>query len=99
MLGVAFVGAFAARLHGLVRDRPRRSVQGAMTVDETAIVSRLADLDVLVTLMFTREMGGRAGGSSSYRYRPPVGPDRAGGRSHPAWLANAYGHEIGIAES
>ena len=98
MLGVAFVGAFAARLHGLVRDRLGVPCE-VMAVDETAIVSRLADLDVLVTLLFNREMA-RAGRRLKLVQVPAAGLDRIDPAALPpgVWLANAYGHEVGIAE-
>jgi phosphoglycerate dehydrogenase-like enzyme len=67
--------------------------------DEAGIVSRLPGADVLVTLTFTREMG-----ATAKRLRlvqvPGAGLDRIERAALPpgAWLANAYGHETGIAE-
>jgi phosphoglycerate dehydrogenase-like enzyme len=98
MLRVAFVGAFAGRLHGLVQDRLGVPCE-VIAVDEGAILSRLADLDVLVTLLFNREMA-----AASRRLKlvqvPAAGLDRIDPAALPpgVWLANAYGHEVGIAE-
>ncbi len=67
--------------------------------DERGIVSRLPEIDVLVTLSFTPEMG-----EAARRLRlvqvPGAGLDRIERTALPAgaWLANAYGHEVGIAE-
>ena len=98
MLQIAFVGAFAARLQGLVQDRVGVPCQ-VIAVDEAAIMSKLADLDVLVTLVFNREMA-----AASRRLKlvqvPAAGLDRIDPPALPpgVWLANAYGHEVGIAE-
>ena len=98
MMRVAFVGAFAARLHRLVQDRVGAACE-SIAVDEAAIMSRLADLDVLVTLLFNREMA-----AASRRLKlvqvPAAGLDRIDPAALPpgVWLANAYGHEVGIAE-
>jgi phosphoglycerate dehydrogenase-like enzyme len=98
MMRVAFVGAFAARLHRLVHDRVGDLCE-SIAVDEATIMSRLADLDVLVTLLFNREMA-----AASRRLKlvqvPAAGLDRIDPASLPpgVWLANAYGHEVGIAE-
>ena len=98
MLQIAFVGAFAARLQGLVRDRVGVPCQ-AVAVDEAAIMSKLADLDVLVTLVFNREMAA-AGRRLKLVQVPAAGLDRIDPPALPpgVWLANAYGHEVGIAE-
>ena len=98
MMRVAFVGAFAARLHRLVQDRLGGLCE-SIAVDEAAIMSRLTDLDVLVTLLFNREMA-----AASRRLKlvqvPAAGLDRIDPAALPpgVWLANAYGHEVGIAE-
>jgi phosphoglycerate dehydrogenase-like enzyme len=67
--------------------------------DEDGIVSRLGEVDVLVSMAFTGEMA-----AASRRLKlvqvPGAGLDRID-RSAMAtgiWLANAYGHEVGIAE-
>ena len=98
MLQIAFVGAFAARLQGLVQDRVGVPCQ-VIAVDEAAIMSKLADLDVLVTLVFNREMAS-AGRRLKLVQVPAAGLDRIDPPALPpgVWLANAYGHEVGIAE-
>jgi len=98
MLQIAFVGAFAARLQGLVQDRVGVPCQ-VIAVDEAAIMSKLADLDVLVTLVFNREMAA-AGRRLKLVQVPAAGLDRIDPPALPpgVWLANAYGHEVGIAE-
>jgi phosphoglycerate dehydrogenase-like enzyme len=98
MMRVAFVGAFAARLHRLVQDRVGVPCE-SMAVTEAAVMSHLAELDVLVTLLFNREMA-----AASRRLKlvqvPAAGLDRIDPAALPpgVWLANAYGHEVGIAE-
>jgi phosphoglycerate dehydrogenase-like enzyme len=98
MLRVAFAGTFAARLEERVRahlDMPWEVI----VADEVGILSRLSDVDVLVTLAFTREMGAAAGRLKLVQV-PGAGLDRIDRSALPAgtWLANAYGHETGIAE-
>jgi len=67
--------------------------------DEAGIVSQLADVDVLVTMAFTREMGGAAKRLKLVQV-PGAGLERIDRSALPAgsWLANVYGHETGIAE-
>ncbi len=98
MLQIAFVGAFAARLQGLVQDRVGVPCQ-VIAVDEAAIMSKLAGLDVLVTLVFDREMAAAARRLKLVQV-PAAGLDRIDPSALPpdVWLANAYGHEVGIAE-
>src|SRR2546428_4644616 len=98
MIRVAFAGTFAARLE--YRVRARMAIPCDIVVaDEVEIVSRLPDVDVLVTLAFTREMA-----AATRRLKlvqvPGAGLDRIDRSALPAgvWLANAYGHETGIAE-
>jgi len=97
-LRVAFAGTFAARL--------AEPVQAHLGIpcdviidDEREIVSRLGEIDVLVTLAFTREMGEAARRLKLVQV-PGAGLDRIDRSALPrgASLANAYGHEIGIAE-
>src|SRR2546422_7818258 len=97
-LRVAFAGTFAARL--------AEPVQAHLGIpcdviidDEREIVSRLREIDVLVTLAFTAEMGGAAKRLKLVQV-PGAGLDRIDRAAIPAhaWLANAYGHEVGIAE-
>ena len=95
---LAFAGTFAGRLEPQVRahlDVPC----DILVADEAAIAARLADVDVLVTMAFTAEMGGVAKRLALVQV-PGAGLDRIDRAALPAgtWLANAYGHEIGIAE-
>lgn len=98
MLTVAFVGAFAVRLADRVRAHLSLPCE-VIEADEAAIVPRLAGVDVLVTMAFTREMAAAAGRLALVQV-PGAGLDRIdrsvlgiGTR-----LANAYGHDTGIAE-
>src|SRR2546426_8542749 len=59
MLQVAFAGTFSATLEPPVRARLATPCD-VIVGDEIGIVSRLSDVDVLVTLGFTREMGAAA---------------------------------------
>ena len=95
---VAFAGTFAARLEDRVR--AHLAIPCDVVVDsEQGIVARLPEVDVLVTMEFTREMG-----AAARRLRlvqvPGAGLDRIDRAALPAgtWLANAYGHDVGIAE-
>ena len=98
MLRVAFAGTFAASLEPRVRAHLTVPCD-VLLADEAAIVGKLGDVDVLVTLGFTREMA-----AAARRLRlvqvPGAGLDRIDRAAMPpgAWLANAYGHEVGIAE-
>jgi phosphoglycerate dehydrogenase-like enzyme len=96
---IAFAGSFAVRLMESVR--AHLSIPCEMIVDdnEAAILPKLADADVLVSMGFTRAMA-----EAAPRLRlvqvPGAGLDRidrAGLRAGMR-LANAYGHEAGIAE-
>ena len=97
-LCVAFAGTFSATLEPPVRARLAVPCD-VVVADEAGIVSRLADVDVLVTLAFTREMAGAARRLKLVQV-PGAGLDRIERSALPsgAWLANAYGHEVGIAE-
>ncbi len=98
MLKVAFVGTFAARLEAAVRARLDVPCAIAVT-DEAGVGPEMDGVDVLVTLAFTRDMG-----AAARRLRlvqvPGAGLDRIDRAALPAGaaLANAYGHETGIAE-
>lgn len=98
MLRVAFAGAFAARLEQRVRAHLGMPCD-VILADEVGIVSQLSDVDVLVTMAFTPEMG-VAGRRLKLVQVPGAGLDRIDWSALPAgtWLANAYGHETGIAE-
>lgn len=98
MMKVVFAGAFAARLVEPVRSRlavPCDMVAG----DEAGILPQLADADVLVSMEFTSAMA-----EAAPRLRlvqvPGAGLDRVDRAAlRPRMcLANAYGHEAGIAE-
>jgi phosphoglycerate dehydrogenase-like enzyme len=98
MLRVAFAGTFSATLEPAVRARLQTPCD-VVLADETAIVPRLADADVLVTLVFNREMAAAATRLKLVQV-PGAGLDRidrAALRANTS-LANVYGHEIGIAE-
>ena len=60
MLRVAFAGTFSASLAPPVRAHLEMPCD-VILADEVGIVSRLSDVDVLVTLAFTRQMGAAAG--------------------------------------
>jgi phosphoglycerate dehydrogenase-like enzyme len=98
MLQVAFAGTFSVTLEPSVRARlstPCTVILG----DEAGIVPRLSEVDVLVTLAFNREMAGSAKRLKLVQV-PGAGLDRIDRSALPmgAALANAYGHEVGIAE-
>src|SRR5437667_9029850 len=98
MLRVAFAGTSAATLEPAVRSHlavPCEVVVG----DEAGIVGKLGDVDVLVTMAFTREMAAAAPRLKLVQV-PGAGLDRVDRSALPPGtaLANAYGHEIGIAE-
>jgi len=98
MIHVAFAGTFSASLEPRVR--AHLAVPCEISVaDEPGIVSKLAAVDVLVSLGFTREMGAAAGRLKLVQV-PGAGLDRIDRAALPqgAWLANVYGHETGIAE-
>ena len=98
MLQVAFAGTFSASLEPPVRARLAMPCD-VIVGDEIGIVSRLSDVDVLVTLAFTHEMGAAAKRLKLVQV-PGAGLDRIDRSALPAGasLANVYGHEIGIAE-
>jgi len=95
---VAFAGTFAASLEGRVRSYLAVPCD-VVVADEASVAARLGDVDVLITLAFTREMA-----ATARRLRlvqvPGAGLDRIDRAAVPpgVWLANAYGHEVGIAE-
>jgi phosphoglycerate dehydrogenase-like enzyme len=98
MMKVAFAGSFAGRIAEPVRKRLSLPCE-VMVDDEASILSRLPDVDVLVSMGFSARMA-----EAAPRLRlvqvPGAGLDRID-RSvlRPGThLANAYGHEAGIAE-
>ncbi|HEX9822499.1 MAG TPA: 2-hydroxyacid dehydrogenase [Methylomirabilota bacterium] len=98
MLHVAFAGTFSASLEPRVRAHLGEPCD-IVLADEAGIVAKLPDVDVLVTLAFTREMGASARKLKLVQV-PGAGLDRIDRAALPAgaWLANVYGHETGIAE-
>jgi phosphoglycerate dehydrogenase-like enzyme len=98
VLQVGIVGTFAASLEGAIR-RNLTIASEIFVADETKIISRLADADVLVTMVLTREMA-RACIRLKLVQVPGAGLDGIDRSAMPSgtWLANVYGHETGIAE-
>jgi phosphoglycerate dehydrogenase-like enzyme len=97
-LRVAFAGVFAGQLADRVRARvqvPCEVVRGG----EGEILPRLGDVDVLVSMAFTREMAAAAPRLRLVQV-PGAGLDRVdrGALGPETALANAYGHDVGIAE-
>ena len=94
----AFAGSFAVSLIDPVRRRlaiPCEIVAG----DEAGILDQLGDADVLVSMAFTKELAA-AGKRLRLVQVPGAGLDRIDRSQLRAGLAlaNAYGHETGIAE-
>ena len=98
MLRVAFAGTFPASLEQPVR-RYLTTPCDIVVADETGILPLLREIDVLVTMALTAEMG-RAATRLKLVQVPGAGLDRIDRSALPrgAMLANAYGHETGIAE-
>jgi phosphoglycerate dehydrogenase-like enzyme len=98
MLKIGIVGTFAASLEAAIRRNLTLACE-IIVSDEVGIISRLADIDVLVTMVLTDEMG-RACTRLKLVQVPGAGLDRIDRSAMPsgAWLANVYGHENGIAE-
>src|SRR5262249_32666415 len=96
--GSGLGGPSAARLKQPVRAHLRMPCD-VIVDDEAGIVSRLSDVDVLVTMAFTREMS-RAATRLKLVQVPGAGLDRIDRSVRPAGArrANVYGHETGIAE-
>lgn len=97
-LRIAFAGTFSIRLAERVRVHLSMPCD-VIRADEVEIVSQLPEVDVLVTMVFTPEMGA-AGQRLKLVQVPGAGLDRIDRTALPpgTWLANVYGHEIGIAE-
>jgi phosphoglycerate dehydrogenase-like enzyme len=94
----AFAGPFAVRLAEPVRSRLKLPCE-IVTGEEDAILQQLADADVLVTMTYDRAMA-TAGPRLRLVQVPGAGLDRIDrSQFRPGVaLANAYGHEAGIAE-
>jgi phosphoglycerate dehydrogenase-like enzyme len=95
---VAFAGAFASQIAEPVRARLALPCE-VMVDDESGIIPRLADVDVLVSMAFSARMA-----EAAPRLRllqvPGAGLDRIDRAAlrPETQLANVYGHEAGIAE-
>jgi phosphoglycerate dehydrogenase-like enzyme len=100
MLNVAFsgTGTFPANLEQPVR-RHLTTPCEIIVASEIDILSRLAEIDVLVTMGLTTEMAHAAPRLKLVQV-PGAGLDRIDRSALPdgALLANVYGHEVGIAE-
>jgi len=94
----AFAGSFAVRLADPVRRRLSVRCE-IVTGDETAILHQLGDADVLVSMGFGKEMAA-AGTRLRLVQVPGAGLDRVDRTQFRPGLAlaNAFGHEAGIAE-
>ena len=97
-LRIAFAGAFAVRLEERVRALLNVPCDIIRT-DEVEIISQLSEVDVLVSMAFTPAMGAASRRLTLVQV-PGAGLDRIDRAALPpgTWLANVYGHEIGIAE-
>jgi phosphoglycerate dehydrogenase-like enzyme len=95
---VAFAGVFAGQVADRVRARLRIPCEVTLT-DDREIGPRLGDIDVLVSMAFTREMAAAAPRLRLVQV-PGAGLDRIdrGALAPGTALANAYGHDVGIAE-
>jgi phosphoglycerate dehydrogenase-like enzyme len=98
MLVVAMAGTFASSLEAPLRAALRVPCD-IFAAAETDIVAKLEQADVLVTMAFTRAMGAAARRLTLVQV-PGAGLERIDRSALPpgAALANAYGHEVGIAE-
>jgi phosphoglycerate dehydrogenase-like enzyme len=98
MMKIAFAGSFAPRLAEPVKARLALPCEIVID-DEHAIVARLADVDVLVSMGFTAAMAAAAPRLRLLQV-PGAGLDRIDRAAlRPGTrLANVYGHEVGIAE-
>ena len=94
----AFAGSFAVRLVEPVRRRLTIPCE-IVAADEAGILHQLGDADVLVSMAFTKELA-TAGPKLRLVQVPGAGLDRIDRSQLRAGLAlaNAYGHEAGIAE-
>jgi phosphoglycerate dehydrogenase-like enzyme len=97
MLRVAFVGALSSSFADRVRAHLTMPCDFVHT-DEKDARGVLTDVDVVVTLVFTSEMGAGAGRVRLIQV-PGAGLDRIDRSAMPpgAALANVHGHENGIA--
>ena len=95
---MAFVGGFAACFVEPVRARLETTCE-LLVGEEGELLPRLSEVDVVVTLAFTPAMGAAASRLRLVQV-PGAGVDRVDRRALPASavVANAYGHDRGIAE-
>lgn len=95
---VAFVGTFACRMEPDVRDHLSIPCDIVLAGEDDATAA-VRDADAVVTMTFTPAMGAAATRLSLIQV-PGAGLDRIDRSAIPpsAALANAYGHEVGIAE-
>jgi phosphoglycerate dehydrogenase-like enzyme len=98
VLQVAFAETFPASLEQPVR-RHLTTPCEIIVAHETDFLPQLQHIDVLVTMVLSAEMG-RAATRLKLVQVPGAGLDRIDRSALPrgAMLANAYGHETGIAE-
>src|SRR5690242_4303634 len=98
MIKVAFAGAFASRLLEPVRKKLEVECE-LISGDDVGIIPQLADTNVLVTLAFSRQMAEAAPALKLVQV-PGAGLDRIdrAALGPQTRLANAFGHEAGIAE-
>jgi len=98
MMRVAFLGALSSSFAERVRAHLTVPCEIIHT-DEQQAPSKLPEVDVLVTLLFTRAMGAAAPQLRLIQV-PGAGLDRIDRAAIPAGasLANVHGHETGIAE-
>ena len=98
MLKVGFAGTFSASLEQLVRRHLETSCE-IIVADEAHILPQLKPIEVLVTMTLSAEMG-RLAERLKLVQVPGAGLDRIDRSAlpHGAMLANAYGHESGVAE-
>ena len=96
---IAFAGPIAVRFADPVKAQLAVPCEVIAEDDEARIMLRLADIDVLVSMGFTKEMA-EAGRRLRLIQVPGAGLDRIDRSAlRPGMhLANAYGHEAGIAE-
>jgi hypothetical protein len=98
MFRVAFAGTFARSLEQSVRRRLTIPCE-IVVAGEIDILPRLSQIDVLVTMALTAEMG-RVATRVKLVQVPGAGLERIDRAALPdgVMLANAYGHETGVAE-
>jgi phosphoglycerate dehydrogenase-like enzyme len=99
MMKVAFAGSFAARIAEPVRARLALPCECVADDDESRIIAHLHDADVLVSMTFSALMA-KAASRLRLVQVPGAGLDRIdrGALRPGTHLANAYGHDSGIAE-